>query len=373
MITRRCLLGSMGALTLARPAMAATGMEPVRAALQQAVGARADVAGMVAVIIDETGSQMVSHGSSGVPGLALDGEAVFEIMSNTKVLTSLLLAEMAGRGEVGLEDPVTQYLPSSLKLPQLGGPIRLVDLATYTSGLPNMPDNLPRNWWALPNPLADYTQDQFFSFLSHYTPKYAPGTHYEYANAGFGLLGIALARRAGMTYEELLIERVCAPLGMAHTRINLSDDMRRHLVQGHDLAMKPTQLWDFTALPGAGYARSTANDLTVFIKACLGLVQTPLSAPLALMRKVQRPTPLSGTNAGMGWYITQDRNDQIVWKSGLSAGCNTFIGYAPRRRRGVVLLANFLSRPIDAGLIAMGVKLVSPDFAPVDFDALYPH
>ena len=179
MITRRCLLGSMGALTLARPAMAATGMEQVRVALEQAVGARADVAGMIAVIIDETGSQMVSHGSSGVPGLALDGEAVFEIMSNTKVLTSLLLAEMAGRGEVRLEDPVTQYLPSSLKLPQLGGPIRLVDLATYTSGLPNMPDNLPRNWWALPNPLADYTQDQFFSFLSHYTPKYAPGTHYE--------------------------------------------------------------------------------------------------------------------------------------------------------------------------------------------------
>jgi CubicO group peptidase (beta-lactamase class C family) len=126
-------------------------------------------------------------------------------------------------------------------------------------------------------------------------------------------------------------------------------------------------------LPGAGYARSTANDLTRFIKASLGLVETPLNATLARMRQVQRPTGLPGTNAGMGWYITQDGADQIVWKSGLSAGCNTFIGYAPKRRRGVVLLANFLWQPIDAGLIAMGVNLISASFQPVDFNVLYPH
>lgn len=258
MMNRRSLLGSMAALSFVRPGNAATPMESVQAVLRQAVGTRADVAGMVAVIIDDTGSQITSHGSSGVPGLALDGEAVFEVMSNTKVLTSLLLADMVERGEVRLDDPVTQYLPASLKLPELGGPIRLVDLATYTSGLPNMPDNLPPNWYAQPNPLADYTEEQFFSFLSGYTPKYAPGSHYEYANAGFGLLGIALARRAGKTYEALLVERVCAPLGLTHTRIKLTEEMRRHLVQGHDVAMRPTHIWDFTALPGAGYARSTA-------------------------------------------------------------------------------------------------------------------
>lgn len=373
MMTRRCLLSSVGALTLARPGYAATAMAPVQEVLRQTVGARADVAGMVAVMIDEDGSQMTSFGSSGVPGLALDGEAVFEVMSNTKVLTSLLLSDMVSRGEVRLDDPVAKYLPPSLKLNEQGGPIRLVDLATYTSGLPNMPDNLPPNWYAMPNPLADYTEAQFFSFLSNYQPKHAPGTHYEYANAGFGLLGIALARRAGKTYEELLVERVCGPLGLAHTRINLTDDMRHHLVQGHGVNMKPTHIWDFTALPGAGYARSTANDLTVFIKACLGLVKTPLSGPMARMRQIQRPTGLLGTNAGMGWYITQDKGDQIVWKSGLSAGCNTFIGYAPKRRRGVVLLANFLWQPIDAAIIAMGVKLISPDFQPVDFNVLYPH
>ena len=63
-----------------------------------------------------------------------------------------------------------------------------------------MPDNfVPKDeldhWWALPNPLADYTVEKLCAFLSSYEPKYEPGTHYEYANPGFGLLGLALARR----------------------------------------------------------------------------------------------------------------------------------------------------------------------------------
>ena len=68
----------------------------------------------------------------------------------TKVLTSLLLADMVARGEVAFDDPVSKYLPSSLTLHERGRPIRLLDLATYRSGLPNMPGNLPPDWYAYP-------------------------------------------------------------------------------------------------------------------------------------------------------------------------------------------------------------------------------
>jgi len=202
-------------------------------------------------------------------------------------------------------------------------------------------------------------------------PKYEPGTHYEYANLGFGLLGIALARRAGRSYEELLIERVCNPLGLSHTRIALSADMRRHLVQPHDLELKPTPLWDFPAIPGAGVVRSSCRDLTVFLEACMGLKPTPLRAAMTRLVETRKPTNLAGTQAGLGWYITSTKDDEIVWKSGLSGGCNTFIGFSTRHRRGAIVLSNFLWRPIDAGTISLGVKLIDPDFQPVNFGALY--
>jgi CubicO group peptidase (beta-lactamase class C family) len=370
---REFLLGSVGAgiAALGCAHSAASATDPIRDLLKKAVGPGEKVAGMIAVVVDEAGTRISSFGSSGVPGLALNRDTVFEIMSITKVLTSLILADMASRGEVAFDDPVAKYLPPSVTLHVRGRPITLLDLATYTSGLPNMPGNLPPDWFAYPNPLGDYTTDKLYEFLSSYVPKYEPGTHYAYANLNFGLLGIALAQRAGKSYEELLIERVCEPLGLDHTRITLTGDMKRHLAQGHDLNLKPTPLWDMPALPGAGTVRTNAKDLTVFLKACMGLAQTPLNSSLARLLETRKPTSLAGTDAGLGWFISSDESGQIVWKSGLSGGCNTYIGFSTQRRRSALVLSNFLWRPIDEGTINIGMKLINPDFHPGDFNALY--
>jgi D-alanyl-D-alanine-carboxypeptidase/D-alanyl-D-alanine-endopeptidase len=369
---RKFLLRSIGAgiAALGCAHLAASETDPILELLKKAVGPGEKVAGMIGVVVDEAGTSISSFGSSGVPGLALDRDTVFEIMSITKVLTSLILADMAARGEVAFDDPVAKHLPSSVRLHVRGRPITLLDLATYTSGLPNMPGNLKPDWYAYPNPLRDYTTNQLYEFLSSYVPKYEPGTHYEYANLSFGLLGIALAHRAGKSYEELLIERVCDPLGLNHTRITLTGDMQRHLAQGHDLNLKPTPLWDLPALPGGGTVRTNAKDLTVFLRACMGLKQTPLNSSLARLLKTRKPTPLAGTDAGLGWFISSDEREQIVWKSGLSGGCNTFIGFSTRRRRGALVLSNFLWRPIDEGTINIGMELINPDFHPGDLGLL---
>jgi len=374
MLNRRELVKGViagGIVSLAPSCIAAPKMEPIRTALRQTVGTREKVAGMIAVIIDKTGTWIETYGSSGAPDSPLNSDAVFEIMSNTNVFTALLLADMVHRGEAALHDPVAKYLPVTLH--EHSGPITLLDLATYTSGLPNMPGNLPPDWWASPDPMGNYTEAKLYDFLASYIPKYEPGKHYEYANLSFGLLGIALARRAGKSYEELLIERVCNPLGLAHTRITLTAEMRQRIVQGHDLAMKETQFWNWPAMPGAGYARSTTRDLTAFVKTNMGLAASPLRDPMKHMLEVRRPTSLAGTSAGLGWFITSDGSEEIVWKSGLSAGCNTFIGFSPQSRRGAVLLSNFLWQPIDAGTISLGIRMIKPDFHPVDFNELYPH
>lgn len=370
---REFLLGSIGAGMAALSGGSALGSETesIRSVLKQTVGSNGKVVGMIALTVDEAGTRMATFGSSGVPGVALDDNAVIEIMSITKVLTALMLVDMAQRGEVALDDPVAKYLPDSLTLHQHGRPITLIDLASYTSGLPNMPDNLPPHWWTNSDLLRDYTDDKLFEFLSTDVPKYEPGTHYEYANLGFGLLGIALARRAGRSYEDLLIERICNPLGLSHTRALLSADMRRHLVQPHDIELKPTPDSNFGAMAGAAVVRSSARDLTVFLKACLELKRTPLSAAFTRLVETRRPTPVAGTQAALGWFITSADGGEIAWKTGLSGGCNTFIGYSKRSRRGAIVLCNFLWRPVDVGTTNLGIRLIDPDFQPVDFLPLY--
>jgi serine-type D-Ala-D-Ala carboxypeptidase/endopeptidase len=297
---------------------------------------------------------------SGAPvGRPLDGDTVFEIGSITKVFTALLLADMVERGQVALDDPVAKYLPTAMP----GGvslamhdskPITLLDLATYTSGLPNMPDNFAPKDPA--NPHANYTVAQLYGFLNGFVPRFDPGTHYEYANLGFGLLGHALALRAGRSYEDLVIERICAPLGLDSTRITLSALMRGRLVQGHDSGLDPVPNWDLPTLAGAGALRSTANDLFMFLEACLGLHDTPLAPAFARMLTVRRHA-WSQMEVAFGWFVASGHDDTIVCKDGETGGYSSFIGYSTKSRLASIVLSNANNLNSD-----LGFHLINPAY-----------
>jgi CubicO group peptidase (beta-lactamase class C family) len=117
---------------------------------------------------------------------------------------------MVAKGEVRLDDPVAKYLPTSVRVPSRNGKqITLIDLATQSSGLPRMPNNFTPADNA--NPYADYTVAQLYAFLSGYELTRDIGSRYEYSNLGVGLLGHALALRAGKSYEDLVTERILRP------------------------------------------------------------------------------------------------------------------------------------------------------------------
>src|SRR5437762_5105440 len=248
-----CLLAAA-----AVPGREPTEVLPPNAAIQAILKERVDsrrAAGIVVGILDGGGRRLVASGS-GPAGAPLDGDTVFEIGSVTKVFTSSLLADMVRRGEVKLEDSISKYLPASVRLPSRNGKeITLLDLATQTSALPRLPGNLaPQD----PQyPYAGYTVEQLYVFLSHYTLTRDIGEKYEYSNLGVGLLGHVLARKAGMSYEELVTKRILEPLGMKDTAITLSASMRARLAPGHDAGGAPVPTWDLPVLAGAGALRST--------------------------------------------------------------------------------------------------------------------
>src|SRR5262249_38746339 len=157
------------------------------------------------------------------------------------------------------------------KVPEFGGKkITLVDLATHTSGLPRLPSNMaPKD---PNNPYADYTMEQLYQFLSGYALTRDIGSKMEYSNLGVGLLGNALARRAGMDYETLMRTRIAAPLKMDDTRVALSAAMKDRLAKGHNDVREPAANWDVPVLAGAGAIRSDARDMLQFVAAHLGLV-----------------------------------------------------------------------------------------------------
>lgn len=100
-------------------------------------------AGIVIGIVDLNGTQFYSNGKiSNANNATLDQNTIFAIDSNTKVFTTILLAEMVEEGLIKLNEPIDKYLPSNVIVPQYKGhKITIEDLATHTSGLPEFPSN----------------------------------------------------------------------------------------------------------------------------------------------------------------------------------------------------------------------------------------
>jgi serine-type D-Ala-D-Ala carboxypeptidase/endopeptidase len=340
MLHRRSVLLAGPALLLARGRAAqaqSTSEQDLAAILKERVDVARDTMGMVAATIDSGRRSVTAYGRSG-SDRSLDADTVFEIGSITKVFTALLFADMVLRGEVAADDPAAKYLPAGVRMPDFeGAPITLLDLATYTSGLPRMPSNFaPKD---PKNPYIDYTAERLYDCLSNHKLGFKPGKHYEYANLGFGLLGHILELRAGKSYEELVVSRICAPLGMDDTRITLSSSMQQRLARGHNMGLAPVANWDFSVLAGAGALRSTANDLLKFLQMCLEPGDGPVAAAQKLALAERRPRA-DQRDVASGWFVASRFGDELVWKDGGTAGYATFIGYSTRTRRNCILLSN---------------------------------
>jgi D-alanyl-D-alanine-carboxypeptidase/D-alanyl-D-alanine-endopeptidase len=331
---------SFASVVLIAPILLGADSSEIRSILENRVDLGKKAVGIVVGTIDEKGRAVTGYGK-----LAKhrdekpDGDTVFEIGSITKVFTSLLLADMVERGEVKLDDPVSKFLPPTVTVPSRNGrQITLLDLSMQISGLPRLPDNMkPAD---LANPYADYDAPKLYDFLSRYKLQRDIGEKYEYSNLAVGLLGHALALKAGMSYEQLVRRRILEPLGMTSSSVTLSESQKARLAIGHDEGLSPVKNWDLDALAGAGALRSTANDMLKFIAANLELTDTPLKAAMRRMRTVHRETGTPDLEIAMAWHVFHKFGTDIFWHNGGTAGYRSFAGFVPAKKTGVVVLCN---------------------------------
>jgi serine-type D-Ala-D-Ala carboxypeptidase/endopeptidase len=289
------------------------------------------------------------------------GDTIFEIGSLTKTFTCIVLAEMIDQGQLRLDDTIQQYLPEGVTMPRFEETeITLRHLATHTSGLPRIPNDMESvPGYCFLNPYANYTVEDMYAFLSRYQLTRKPGTQYEYSNLGMGLLGNLLASKNDMTYEQLVEERICNPLHLADTRITLSSDQRTRLSQGYTTYISfgtrpvpiPVPNLDLSAFEGAGALRSTLNDLLSYAEACMGITETSLRAAMDLSMTPDF-TIDDVLRVGLGWHFldANDGSEPVVWHDGATGGHSCFLGFLRESKIAVILLNNTDSVPDLAAL-----------------------
>lgn len=261
-----------------------------------------------------------------------------------------------------------------MTVPQYKGhKITIEDLATHTSGLPEFPVNyctsfqtvnlqtpsdIIQNQLDLMNCTKKYTFDQFYQGLSNTTISRELGTKLEYSTFGSALLGnILVSKSNSSSYEELLKKKILNVLGMNDTSINLSEAQKSRLAIGH-LYGQELPLFNISnpIVPGGGLY-SSASDMLKFLSANLGLIKTKLDKPmqeshLILLESgltipnnkivsIQNVTDSVGLYIGLGWFVTTDFGNEIIWHNGATGGgYNAFMAFNPATDRGIMILCS---------------------------------
>jgi len=328
--------------------------DTIRAMLAQRVEACRLSPGMVVGITERGDRRLIAHGRADAFGSSLTEGALFEIGSVTKLFTVLLLADMACRREVSLDEPVVALLPTGVRVPERNGrAITLAHLATHLSGLPCLPTNFEPNDPA--NPYADYTAERLYDFLSACELARTPGDTFEYSNLGVGLLGHALALRGGIDYATLVQSRILVPLGMNATAVGLSGMLAARLAPGHDDSLEPVAGWDFAALAGSGGFRSCAADLLLFLEALIA----PDTSPLGLAAGILVAPP---EQRGLGLGLLPPEGHMRLQHEGRTGGYCSYVGCISAWRRGVVVLAN---AAVYGAVADLGVHILDTRWAPL--------
>jgi CubicO group peptidase (beta-lactamase class C family) len=271
---------------------------------------------------------------------------VFEIGSLTKPLTGALLADMYRRGEVDLGDRLADHLPHAVAWP--AGQATLEQLATHRSGLPNTPRAMLLAELAVVVGIRggdpwDSVEDSEYRWLVGNTrPRHTlAGRAVRYSSLGFGLLGDALAARAGRPYGDLLRERLLAPLGMHATTVSGPASLPGRSRRGRP---RPAIHDRLTA---AGGVRSTVPDLLRWLEAC---ARTGDDHPGPALALAQRPRVRASrrVDLGLGWIIQRSHRSRptVIWHNGLTYGFRSFGAFVPDAHIAVVALTN-TTRPLD--------------------------
>jgi CubicO group peptidase (beta-lactamase class C family) len=286
-------------------------------------------------------------------------DSIFEIGAVTKTFTGLLLSQMVAQGKARLDEPVRELLPPGTVAKPDGPEITLLDLATHRSGLRWFPSNF---YYAdANNPFADYSAAKLYAFLGRHGVANRADATIRNSELAFGLLGQALANRAGTSYSALLKDEIAGPLGMIDTAVSLSPEQQIRLLPGHDADHRPVRAWDFDSLAGAGAVRSTAGDMILYLEANLhpeSLKPIPgspgaatLSAALIQSQRLQ-PALSPETRVALGWLYQTATGD--YWHNGATGGYSSYAFFNPKGDYAGVVLMNASPGPDGAFVDRLG-------------------
>ncbi len=289
----------------------------------------------------------------------IDCAMPFQIGSNTKMMTAVVLLQLMEEERLRIDDPLFAHLPEIATRLPYGDAITLRQLAQHTSGVFSYTDNAPdgtpglmegatSSRDALLRPLDPPEMINFV--VDHGEPNFEPGAEgsWSYSNTGYALLGMVIEnleeRPIGKSFEN----RIFGPLDMDHTYLwngipRPEFGLPRAFLNGEEYE---TTDWNMTQGWAAGAVISTVADMHTFIEALVAgeLFQQPETLS-EMMRTTQTNHPaLSGYGLGLAM-----KGDNLWGHGGQTLGFESEVAAFTDKDMSIVAWATSSSNALGFG------------------------
>ncbi len=316
--------------------------------------ARTRVPGVAIGLIED--GKVVFAGGFGVRDLGgpqpVDAGTLFMVASNTKALTTLMLAKLVDAGKLSWDTRVTDVLPSfRLGDSATTAQVRVKHLICACTGLPRQDLE-----WLFQ--YGDMTPDSALATLATMQPTSRFGEMFQYSNplaAAGGFVGghVAYPRLAlGAAYDSAMRVMVFKPLGMEATTFDYATALGGNHAMPHaqDVRgeVKPALMkvnYSIIPMRPAGAAWSDVRDMLAYIAMELADGKLPdgrryISPDVLLQRRVGQ-VPIGKTATyGMGLIVDTTYGVKVVHHGGDMIGFHSDMMWLPEQEVGAVVLTN---------------------------------
>ncbi|HSV22011.1 MAG TPA: serine hydrolase domain-containing protein, partial [Xanthobacteraceae bacterium] len=302
------------------------------------------------------GGKVVFQGGLGVKTLGkpdpVDADTLFLAASNTKAMTTLLLAELVDERKLRWDEPVTEAYPDfRLGDADTTRQVLVKHLVCACTGLPRQDFEWLFNFGAA-------TPASSLASLGTMQPTSRFGEIFQYSNlmvTAAGYVGASVAspkQELGAAYDEVMRSKVFGPLGMTHTTFDFAMALSGNFASPHDDDVDgkttPARMdMNYSVVPirPAGGMWTSARDLSKYVEMELALGQLSdgkqlVSKESLLERRKGQVQSGEDTTYGMGLVVSMQYGIPVVSHGGSLFGYKSDMIFLPDQGVGAVILTN---------------------------------
>lgn len=262
----------------------------------------------------------------------------FDIGSLSKMFTSVAIAQLAERGKLSFDDPLSKFLDESWLPATIADIVTVHYLLTHTSGLGDFLDYTV----AGEGTRRLHAVDDCVELVRGDSLRFEPGTDWSYSSAGFVLLGAVVEKAGGEDYFDYMRNHVFGPAGMNDTDSFEGDLPVEGLAVGYSPSADSDTGWkenppahSARGCPGSG-GFSSAPDLFRFTQALASGVLVSGESVQRMWTDYQE----GDSSYGYGFMLRQSPKGLVVGHDGGSLGTEGYYDVYVGTGHMVVVLTN---------------------------------